>query len=127
MSSLNTAPAAAFARSVLAKAAHTAWQAGAATAGVLWATSGLHIADLATAHGWTVLFSSVVIGVLAAALSAAKTVVLGSVTSVGEAEVEKVSKEVAGSIPKPTIEHIALNPVVPEPADKPTDASPPAG
>lgn len=64
-------------RDVLTRAAHTAWQAGAATAATLWVASGMHVADLAHASGWAHLWTSVAVGAGGAALSAAKTSVLG--------------------------------------------------
>lgn len=65
------------ARDVVTRAAHTAWQAAAATAATLWAASGMHVADLAHASGWAHLWTAVAVGVLGAALSAAKTSVIG--------------------------------------------------
>lgn len=69
------------ARDLLTRAAHTAYQAAAATFGVLWAQSGLHIADLAHGAGWARLYSSVIVGVLAAVVSALKTAAVGYLAS----------------------------------------------
>lgn len=65
------------ARDLLTRAGHTAYQAGAATFALLWAQSGLHLSDLAHAGGWARLWSSVIVGVLAAVVSALKTATVG--------------------------------------------------
>jgi hypothetical protein len=65
------------ARDLLVRAGHTAYQAAAATFGVLWAQSDLHVSDLAHGAGWARLYSSVIVGVLAAVVSALKTAGVG--------------------------------------------------
>lgn len=65
-----------FVQDVFVRALHTAWQAGAATAFALWTGSGLQVKDLASAHGLHLVYTVVVVGVVAAVLSSLKTMLL---------------------------------------------------
>lgn len=89
------------ARDLTTRALHTAWQAGAATAGTLWASSGLSVGDLAHAHGWAVLWTVVAVGTGGAVLSAVKTSVLGWVAAhratLEQDLVERVTASVASA------------------------------
>lgn len=88
------------ARDLLTRAGHTAYQAAAATAAVLWAQSGLHLTDLAHADGWAKLWSAVVVGALAAAVSAVKTTALGYVAVRRAKLIASVQAQLLGAQPK---------------------------
>ena len=65
------------AESLLKRAANTFWQAASATAVTLFLASGLTPADLFTQAGLQRLYSAVLVGAIAAGLSAVKTVAVG--------------------------------------------------
>lgn len=65
------------AESLLKRAANTFWQAASATAVTLFLASGLTPADLLSQDGIKRLWASVLVGAIAAGLSAVKTVAVG--------------------------------------------------
>lgn len=64
-----------------ARSLHTFWQAALATAGTLWAASGLDVHELASVAGLEKLGVTVVGGAAAAGLSAVKSLLVTYVTS----------------------------------------------
>lgn len=87
-------------KDLLARAFHTAYQAGVATFGVLWAQSDLHLSDLEHGAGWARLWSSVIVGVIAAVVSALKTSGLAFVGARREKLVQQGRDEILATIPK---------------------------
>lgn len=109
---------------------NTLWQTVLATAGVVWVASGLQVHDLVTIAGWHKLLTVVAAGILAAVLSAAKTLVVAYVGQNGAGLVKKIETDVVAaevkSVPVVTAPVVVVDPQpVAVPAQNVTVTNPP--